>query len=101
VVQFVSARRSTELNGKFLQHEGPTDIITFDYGSTSQRLCGELFICVAEAIRQAGEFDTTWEEELRRYVLHGLLHLRGFDDLDPAARRTMKREENRLMRRIF
>ncbi len=99
-LHLVSARRSAELNQQFLGHEGPTDIITFDQGSTRDRLCGELFICVAEAIRQAREFGTTWDEEVRRYVIHGILHLRGLDDLEPAARRIMKREENRLVKRF-
>lgn len=99
-LHLVSARRSAELNQQFLGHEGPTDIITFDQGSTRDRVCGELFICVAEAIRQAREFGTTWDQEVRRYVIHGILHLRGFDDLEPGVRRVMKREENRLVKRF-
>lgn len=99
-VHLVSARRSAEFNQRYLNHDGPTDIITFDHGSTRSQLQGELFICVAEAVRQAVEFGTTWEEEIRRYVIHGLLHLRGFDDRTPEDRRRMKREENRLVRRL-
>ena len=99
-IHFVSAKRSAEVNWKFLQHEGPTDIITFDHGSTPERLFGEMFICVPEAVRQATEFGTTWEAELLRYVIHGILHLRGYDDLEPAKRRVMKREENRLVRKL-
>jgi len=99
-IHVVSAKRSAEVNWKFLQHEGPTDIITFDHGSTPERLFGEMFICVPEAVRQATEFGTTWEAELLRYVIHGILHLRGYDDLEPAKRRVMKREENRLVRKL-
>ena len=99
-IHFVSAKRSAEVNWQFLQHEGPTDIITFDHGSTPARLLGEMFICVPEAVRQAAEFGTTWEAELLRYVIHGILHLRGYDDLEPAKRRVMKREENRLVRKL-
>jgi len=99
-INFVSAKRSAEVNWQFLQHEGPTDIITFDYGSTLERLFGEMFICVPEAVRQAAEFGTTWEAELLRYVIHGILHLRGYDDLEPTKRRVMKREENRLVRKL-
>lgn len=99
-IHLVSAKRSAEVNWQFLQHEGPTDIITFDHGSTSDRLFGEMFICVPEAVRQAKEFGTTWETELLRYVIHGILHLRGYDDLEPAKRRVMKREENRLVRKL-
>ena len=88
------------VNWDFLRHEGSTDVITFDHGSTPERLHGELFISVADAVAQAAEFGTTWPEELARYVIHGLLHLRGHDDLEPAKRRVMKREENRLVRKF-
>lgn len=98
-IHFIPARESAVLNGRHLAHEGPTDILTFDQGSTPTRLRGELFICVAVAERQAKEFRTSWRQELLRYVIHGILHLRGFDDLDPAKRRVMKREENRLVRK--
>lgn len=99
-IHLVSAKRSAEVNWQFLRHEGPTDIITFDHGSTPERLFGEMFICVPEAVRQAKEFGTTWQAELRRYVIHGILHLRGYDDLEPVKRRVMKREENRLVRKL-
>jgi len=98
-LHLVAAPEMARLNWDFLQHEGSTDIITFDQneGATG-RLAGELFICLDEAVKQAREFRTTWPAELARYVIHGLLHLRGFDDLEPAAKRVMKREENRLLR---
>ena len=89
-----------KVNWDFLRHEGSTDVITFDHGSTEGRLHGELFISVPEAVGQAEEFGTTWEEELARYVIHGLLHLHGYDDLEPAKRRVMKRHENRLVRKF-
>jgi probable rRNA maturation factor len=47
---------------------------------------------------QARQFRTSWQSELVRYIIHGVLHLRGFDDIRPADRRKMKREENRLLR---
>lgn len=99
-IHWIGPRRSAQMNGQFLQHEGPTDIITFDYGSTPDCLRGELFICVSEAVRQAREFGTTWKQELRRYVIHGLLHLRGYDDRDARSRQRMKREEDRLVRQF-
>jgi rRNA maturation RNase YbeY len=141
-VHLVTASEMARLNWEFLQHEGSTDIITFDQSEgfpgnsgieppnqmapplpslspaasggegvrrtgegaihredLTGRLAGELFICLDDAVKQAREFRTTWQEELARYVIHGLLHLRGFDDVEPAARRVMKREENRLLRR--
>ena len=52
------------------------------------------------AVQQAREFNTTWSSEVVRYVVHALLHLQGYDDLQPAKRRVMKREENRLLRAL-
>ncbi|NBV24789.1 MAG: rRNA maturation RNase YbeY, partial [Proteobacteria bacterium] len=63
-------------------------------------LRGEAFISVADAVKQAREFRTSWQSEVVRYVVHALLHLRGYDDLVPAKRRVMKREENRIMRKL-
>jgi rRNA maturation RNase YbeY len=98
-VHLVAAPEMAQLNWDFLRHKGSTDIITFDASeSVAGRMAGELFICLNDAVKQAREFGTTWQSELARYVIHGLLHLRGFDDLTPAARRIMKREENRLLR---
>jgi rRNA maturation RNase YbeY len=61
---------------------------------------GEIFICMDDALAQARQFRTSWPGELTRYVIHGILHLRGFDDIRPADRRKMKREENRLLRNL-
>lgn len=104
---FVGAEEMARVNWQFLQHEGSTDVITFDYsepsaggGVRTECLSGEAFICVADAVKQAGEFKTTWQSEVVRYAVHALLHLCGYDDLQPAKRRVMKREENRLMRQL-
>jgi probable rRNA maturation factor len=106
-IQLVGAKRMAQINWQFLQHEGSTDVITFDHsekrkakGGSQKQLNGELFICVDIAMAQAKEFDTSWQSELVRYVVHGVLHLCGYDDLKPDLRRKMKRAENRLLRRL-
>ena len=106
-IHLVSAPAMAHLNEQYLDHEGPTDVITFDLRegynlaeAKSADLAGEIYICIAEAKKQAREFRTTWQEELVRYVAHGILHLRGHDDLQPAKRKLMKREENRLVRQL-
>ena len=96
-LHLVSTREMARVNWDYLRHEGSTDVITFDHGSRAGHLHGELYISVADAVKQAVEFGTTWPEELARYVIHGLLHLQGYDDLEPAQRRVMKRAENRLV----
>lgn len=104
-VNLVNARQMTLVNETFLKHEGSTDVITFDHAekpvsrnSHPPEIHGELFICVDEAIIQARRFKTHWRSEVVRYLVHGVLHLLGHDDLKAAPRRAMKREENRLVR---
>ena len=101
-LHLVGAAEMARVNRQFLGHEGSTDVITFDHAATpsSLQLHGEIFISLDDAVRQARAFRTTWQSELARYLIHGLLHLRGHDDLEPAARKTMKREENRLLRSL-
>ncbi|MGZ8940492.1 MAG: rRNA maturation RNase YbeY [Limisphaerales bacterium] len=108
-IAFISAARMAAMNQQYLGHEGSTDVITFDYREGYERggedgsaaeLAGEIYISVADARRQAREFSTSWQEELVRYMVHGVLHLRGFDDSAPANRKVMKREEKRLVRQM-
>jgi probable rRNA maturation factor len=106
-IHLVATPEMTRLNEKFLRHAGPTDVITFNYLVPSSqtpdprpKIHGEIFICVNEAVTQARKFGTTWQSEVVRYVVHGLLHLLGFDDASPGARRKMKREENRRLREL-
>jgi len=105
-IALVGAKEMARVNWQFLQHEGSTDVITFDHADTAAspkdapRIHGELFICVDDAIAQAKQFGSTWQSEVVRYVVHGVLHLLGYDDLQPELRRVMKREENRLVRRL-
>ena len=104
-INLVAAREMALVNETFLQHAGSTDVITFDHtekrkaeSGKRKQLHGELFICVDDAAIQAKEFQTSWQSEVVRYTVHGILHLLGYDDLKPHLRRVMKREENRLVR---
>lgn len=117
-LHLVAAPEMTNLNERFLRHAGSTDVITFDYAETSasaadsaapsrtakpaivRRLHGDIFVCLEDAVKQARQYRTSWQSELTRYVVHGALHLQGYDDLSPAARRVMKRKENRLLRAL-
>ena len=104
-INLVAAREMALVNETFLQHAGSTDVITFDHtekrkveSGKRKQLHGELFICVDDAAIQAKEFKTSWQSEIVRYTVHGILHLLGYDDLKSHLRRVMKREENRLLR---
>ena len=100
-VAFLDARAMTRVNETFLRHGGVTDVITFNYQPEaphpSPTLCGEVLVCVAVAIEQARRYRLSWQAEVVRYLVHGVLHLRGFDDQEPGERRRMKREENRCV----
>jgi len=112
----VDTPEMTQLNETFLKHKGSTDVIAFDYaetgragsplpadgahGVTRPTILGEIFICVDEAVLQARKFGTSWPSEVVRYIVHGVLHLCGFDDSSAGARRKMKREENRRLREM-
>ena len=98
-VAFVTAKRMTEVNESHLHHEGPTDIITFDY-SEADVLDGELLICPAVAAEYSQRYNVSLGRELARYFIHGVLHLHGHDDHAPDDRRRMKREENRLLAQL-
>ena len=96
----VAAPEMTRLNETFLRHAGPTDVIAFNYSSHDSPFHGEIFVCVDETVIQARRFRVSWQSELVRYIVHAILRLLGFDDGLAAARRTMKREENRLLRAL-
>ena len=107
-INLVGAKEMAQVNWNFLRHDGSTDVITFDYGENARlaktlappNLSGEIFICIDDAISQAKQFKTSWQSEIVRYVVHGILHLLGHDDVNAKARRKMKRKENRLLRKL-
>jgi probable rRNA maturation factor len=97
-IHIVASTEMSRINEHYLQHEGSTDVITFNYRDGRKGpVLGEIFLCIDDAIKQAKEFRTTWQSEVVRYIVHGVLHLLGYDDLKPALRREMKREENRYV----
>jgi probable rRNA maturation factor len=91
-VVLLSDRRMAELHKRFLNETGPTDVITFQHG--------EVVISAETARRQARAFGTTLEEELSLYIVHGLLHLCGFDDRTPKGAAEMKRLQEKLVAKI-
>ena len=88
---FVDDATSERLNKQFLDHEGPTDILTFPMGS--KPLQGELVIGaeVGQRVAQEKEHDPQYEFAL--YVIHGLLHLCGYDDKKSEPLREMRQQE--------
>ena len=91
-IHLIGREEMARINQKFLQHPGSTDVITFDYSDASGRI-GEIFISVDDALQNAGKYRTTCPLELARYLVHGVLHLQGYDDRIPAERKRMKKQE--------
>jgi probable rRNA maturation factor len=92
-VLIISDRRIASLNRQFLRETGPTDVITFQHG--------EIFISAELAREQARRFGNSLTRELRLYVVHGLLHLHGFDDRTRARARRMQQTQEQVLRRAF
>ena len=98
-IVFVNETRMAKINLEHLHHEGATDIITFDY-TTPPLLHGELIICPAVANEHAAQYQVTLGREIARNIIHGVLHLLGYDDKESTARKKMKREETRLLKKL-
>lgn len=88
-VLLVSDRRMASLHRRFLNEPGPTDVLTFKHG--------EIFISVETARRNARVFGNSVARELRLYIVHGLLHLHGFDDRSEADARRMKAVQEKAL----
>jgi len=83
----------TRLNREFHHTDNPTDVLAFDYGEGQ----AEIIISVERAVAQARRYRNTASRELALYVVHGLLHLHGYDDLKPTERRKMRAAERGMM----
>ena len=86
-----------ELNKNFLNHNYTTDIITFNYSKDIDGLDGEIFISLHDAISNAKKFRVHLDSEVLRLVIHGILHLIGYDDVSFDKKRVMKKKENKLV----
>ena len=83
-------------NKQYLNHNYDTDIITFNYSGSNNHLDGEIFISISQAIDNSIKFNVNLDSELIRLVVHGLLHLIGYDDKNSSEKKIMKSEEDKL-----
>lgn len=90
---FCSDNYVLDINQKYLQHDYFTDIITFDY-CEEDRLSGDLFISVDSVRENSVEFGTEFKDELNRVIIHGFLHLVGYDDHTEKDIKLMRSKEN-------
>ena len=90
---FCSDNYILDVNQKYLQHDYFTDIITFDY-CEGDKISGDLFISVDTVRDNAVEYGTEFADELNRVIVHGVLHLIGYDDHEVEDIKEMRAKEN-------
>src|SRR5204863_8355690 len=88
-VWLISDRRMSRLHRQFLGQKGPTDVLTFQHG--------EIFISVKMAKRHARAFGNSLLHELQLYIVHGILHLHGFDDRTQLGARRMEKMQAKIL----
>ncbi len=93
---FVDDEKILEVNREYLGHDYYTDIITFDYDE-GDVLNGDLVISLDTVRTNAEQFGKSYEEELHRVIIHGILHLCGLNDKGPGEREIMEEAENRAL----
>ncbi len=93
---FCDDEKIIEVNRQFLQHDYYTDIITFDY-SRGKRISGDMFISLDTVASNAEMLGVSYDAELHRVIIHGVLHLCGIDDKGEGEREIMEGFENEAL----
>ena len=93
---FVDDEKILEVNNEYLGHDYYTDIITFDY-CEGNVLNGDIVISLDTVRTNAEKFGKTYEDELFRVIIHGVLHLCGINDKGPGEREIMEENENKAL----
>jgi probable rRNA maturation factor len=91
---FCSDRYLLGLNAKHLNHKTLTDIITFDYSTSRKSIEGDVFISIERVRENSVKFRKTFDDELHRVLIHGVLHLLGYDDNTPKAKSSIHEKED-------
>ena len=94
---FSTSETMVEVNKKYLKHNFGTDIITFDYSDEKNNLDGEIFISLHDAVENSKMYQVSADNELLRLIVHGILHLIGYDDTTVTKRKKMKSVEDELV----
>lgn len=89
-IYFVSTKKISQLHKDFFDDPTTTDCISFPI---DEDLLGDIFVCPKTALDYAAKHGKDPHDEVALYIIHGLLHCLGYDDLDPASRRTMRKKE--------
>jgi probable rRNA maturation factor len=97
---FVDNAHIHRLNKQFLDHDEPTDVLTFPYSTSPKKLEGEIVIGYEIAVEYAADRGHDVKLELLLYVVHGCLHLCGFDDTNAKAEKQMRAKEREYLKKL-
>lgn len=97
---FCSDEQLLEINKEYLNHDYYTDIITFDY-SEADEVSGDMFISIDRIKDNAKELKVSYQEELYRVIIHGVLHLLGYKDKTEEESEQMREMENKSLSVLF
>jgi rRNA maturation RNase YbeY len=89
------------LNAAYLNHDGPTDVIAFPLDDDDDDVWGEVYVSLDRTKDQALEYGVPFETELARLIVHGILHLSGYNDQDAPSRKLMHERENDYLKIIL
>lgn len=93
---FIGSEEMTSINKKFLNHSYATDVIAFDY-SENGVISGEIFICPSVIKDNAETYSVTFSDEIRRVLVHAVLHLMGYSDSDHREQEIMRNKEDEAL----
>ena len=99
-VAVVDDRTIHELNIQYLNHDYPTDVLSFVLEYAEEHLEGEIVVSADTAVDLAKDYGWDWQNELLLYVIHGSLHLVGYDDKNTEAKVGMQEAERRHLKRF-
>lgn len=94
-IVFLSDPAIRPFNKRYKHRDRPTDVLSFDLGP-----CGQILISSDTALRNSRIFNTSFEEEIVLYVVHGILHLSGYDDGTRPEKKRMSGKESRILKRL-
>jgi probable rRNA maturation factor len=101
-IAVVGRAEMTELNERYARHRGVTDVLSFDLARAGEPgVRAEVIVCAEVAIEEASRRNLRPTHELLRYVIHGLLHLTGLDDRDPASAGRMHARQEQLLAELL
>jgi probable rRNA maturation factor len=91
---FCSDNYLLQINQTYLNHSTLTDIVTFDTSEAKNQIAGDIFISIPRIKENAEKFGVSFNDELNRVMIHGMLHLIGYSDKSKDARITMRKKED-------